>query len=92
MRRGWLPGGEIQENAAAPEALVKLFPDSSEAENPQASAFVGRRGHGSLALGSRSPPPSSGRPSPASAEGSRPRTAPHPLRCHTGIRGTLSKA
>lgn len=44
---GWRrPRGRNPENAAGPEALVKLFPDSGEAENPQASAFPDCQGHG----------------------------------------------
>lgn len=39
------PPARNQEHAAVQEALVKLFPDSSEAENPQASAFADCQGH-----------------------------------------------
>ena len=39
------PRGRNPENAAVPEAPVKHFPDSSEAENPQASAFADCQGH-----------------------------------------------
>lgn len=72
---------------------MKLIPDSSEAENLQASTFADCQGRGSLELGSRSLPPSAGHLSPAGAEGSRPctrtpsRAASPQLCCHTGRSG-----
>ncbi|CAK7303032.1 hypothetical protein VULLAG_LOCUS10114 [Vulpes lagopus] len=66
------PRGRNPENAAVPEALVKLFPDSSEAENPQASAFPDCQGHGSRPLGSRPLPPPSGRLSRRAQREARP--------------------